>query len=268
MAQLIKNLLPVPIKKRIKIKLRQIRRNITYWGLKEYCPACKCRSSRFKSFDLRPYHVEAGIIPPIIVPDTVCPWCGSHLHHRLMWSVLPSVLQKVKKKAFPSNSARILHFAPERFSRPRLNNLHGFEYISTDYTREDVMLQLDMCNLGLVGESFDLVIASHVLEHVYDDHAALRELYRILRPSGVAVLLVPLLTDHSYEKPNIVTDIDRLRFYGQRDHVRAYGIDIVERITTAGFDVEVMRARDIAELNRESYLLDVQGVLFLAKKPN
>lgn len=140
------------------------------------------------------------------------------------------------------------------------------KYITTDYMRDDVNTQLDMCQLGLATESLDLVIASHVLEHVQDDEAALKELYRVLRPGSVAILLVPLLAERSFQRDDIETEQDRLRYYGQEDHARAYGVDFAERIQSAGFETTIIRASEFPHLNRRNYLLNVQGVLFLGRK--
>ncbi len=260
--KLVYAVIPFTLQKR----LYHMRKNIRYFGTKRYCPACQRRSSRFLDFDLSPFHGDNGIVPPIVVPDTLCPWCGSHVHHRLMWTVLPNILKNITSS--PNKDApRILHFAPEKPSIPRLQKLHNAQYITTDFIRGDIHVKFDMCKMGLASQSIDLVIASHVLEHVPNDIAALNEIFRILRLGGQAVLLVPLLAESSYEYDGVTTDAERLRVYGQRDHVRAYGVDLADRIARCGFDVEVVRARDFPDLNRPSYLLDVQGILFLARKP-
>ena len=201
-----------------------------------------------------------------MVPNTVCPWCHSHLHHRLLWTVLPGIVHEITANA-PTRKPRLLHFAPEKFSRSRLSAINTLKYITTDYMRDDVNTQLDMCHLGLATESIDLVIASHVLEHVQDDKAALEELYRVLRPSGAAILLVPLLAERSFQRSDIETEPERLRYYGQEDHVRAYGVDFAERIQSVGFETTIIRASEFPHLNRSNYLLNVQGVLFLGRKP-
>jgi len=77
---------------------------------------------------------------------------------------------------------------------------------------------------------------SHVLEHV-DDVAALAELFRVLKPDGVALLAVPIVEgwETSYEDPSIIDDYDRLVHFGQEDHVRRYGRDFRDRVRQAGF---------------------------------
>lgn len=250
---------------RVKRLLSSIAYKLRYVGWQKYCPACQSYSRQFRDFDLSPYHVKDGIIPNKVITNTLCPWCGSHIHHRLMWFILPSILAKLEKTN--NYSRRILHFAPERFSIPRLSSLRSVRYIQTDYMRNDVDVVLDMCQLGLVSCSIDLIIASHVLEHVPNDDMAIQELYRILKPGGVAVLLVPLLADQSIELPNICTEFDRIKYYGQHDHLRAYGLDLQHKISNHGFEVRIVYAEEYKEFGTDNYLLPIQGRLFLATKP-
>jgi len=65
--------------------------------------------------------------------------------------------------------------------------------------------------------AFDIVLALDVLEHIKDDHAAVREMRRVLRPGGVAIVFVPafmflwgvtdVLSEHyrRYTRPGITS---------------------------------------------------------------
>lgn len=256
---------PKPLKQLV-LKFNQLRYLSYRYGRNYYCPACNAHARKFLDFDLSSLHVEGGIVPKRVVSNTCCPWCGSHIHHRLMWLVLPNLLDELQKKV--DSHKRLLHFAPEGFSIPKLQQLAGIQYIQTDYMRLNVDVTLDMCCLGLASNSIDLVIASHVLEHVGSDDDALEELYRILKPGGIAVLLVPLLTEKSIELPNVHTELDRIKYYGQNDHVRAYGLDLKDKIDKHGFDTRIMYAEDFDGFDKRSYLLPIQGRLFLATKPH
>jgi ubiquinone/menaquinone biosynthesis C-methylase UbiE len=49
----------------------------------------------------------------------------------------------------------------------------------------------DAANLSFADNSFDRVIAAHVLEHLYQPHVVLREWVRVLKPGGVLTLVLP-----------------------------------------------------------------------------
>lgn len=82
---------------------------------------------------------------------------------------------------------------------------------------------LDIQAIDRADASYDYVGCSHVLEHVGDDRAGLRELLRIAAPGGLVYLAFPdpfrqeVTRDWGYPKPEK---------YG---HWRVYGRDVVER---------------------------------------
>jgi SAM-dependent methyltransferase len=113
--------------------------------------------------------------------------------------------------------------------------------------------------------AFDLIICSHVLEHV-DDRKALREMLRVLRPGGIALLMTPVVEGWSetYENPNVDFPKDRVLHFGQDDHVRYFGADIRDRIKSAGFELEEFTA---VEPDVSRYSLIRGENLFIARKP-
>jgi SAM-dependent methyltransferase len=124
-----------------------------------------------------------------------------------------------------------------------LENGADVVYLTADIGRPDVDARLDMTDMGVRAEAFDVIIASHVLEHVVDDRAAMRELWRILRPGGTALVMVPLDASRplTFEDPAITTPEARDAAYWQADHVRLYGRDFEDRLRAAGFEVELVR---------------------------
>jgi len=77
---------------------------------------------------------------------------------------------------------------------------HGWDVLATEYLHEGVAIarqrgmnaiQADARDLPLPSESFDLLIAFDVLEHIDDDARAASEMYRVLRPGGTALIAVP-----------------------------------------------------------------------------
>lgn len=168
--------------------------------------------------------------------DARCRGCFSEERHRALRVFLDSWLRD-------NAPLRLLHFAPEPGLRTWLKGLVGVDYLTADIGRPGVDAWLDMTNLGVRADVFDAVIASHVLEHVADDHAALRELWRILRPGGTALVMVPLDASrrHTFEDPTITAPEARHEAYWQADHVRLYGRDFEDRLRAAGFEVTLVR---------------------------
>ncbi len=191
------------------------------WVLREHrrrvllCPCCG-QTSKFRSFGVRPYWL--------------CPRCGSLGRHRLLALYLDEHRELIRGKT-------VLHFAPEPSVRPHVEP-YAQRYISGDIHPGPCQIRIDIEQIDLPDGEVDLIICNHVLEHV-DDKRALCELRRVLKPQGVLLLMAPVVEgwDHTYEDPTIVAPEDRLRHFGQEDHVRYYGRDIRDRIAAAGFEV-------------------------------
>ncbi len=110
-------------------------------------------------------------------------------------------------------------------------------------------LQIDIQQTGLPDESFDMIFCNHVLEHVEDFRAALRELYRILRPGGYLICSFPIdpNIDLVEEGPPDMPPKEHLRRFGQADHNRVFGPNAGELLSAAGFTVEPIRGEDCPE---------------------
>ncbi len=104
---------------------------------------------------------------------------------------------------------------------------------------------MDIHDIQYPDDVFDVIYCSHVLEHVADDRQAMREFYRVLKPNGWAILMVPITADKTFEDPFLTDPAERLRLFGQEDHVRRYGPDFADRIQEAGFRVEIVGASDL-----------------------
>jgi predicted SAM-dependent methyltransferase len=144
-----------------------------------------------------------------------CPGCQARERHRLQWLVLREL-----EKECDFSKLRVLHVAPEEFFESRLRGRCA-SYLTTDISAKGVDCNEDLTALTFADESFDLVYASHVLEHIQNDDAAIREIRRVLSPSGMAVLPVPIVSDSTveYGAPN------PYEVY----HVRAPGVDYFEK---------------------------------------
>src|SRR5450759_141007 len=112
---------------------------------------------------------------------------------------------------------------------------------TADLMMDGVDDHIDITDMNCYAEgAFDAFICSHVLEHVPDDLKALRELFRILKPGGWGILMVPIILtlDQIDEDPLLEDIAERWRRFGQDDHVRMYSRNgFVERAEGAGFIV-------------------------------
>jgi len=138
----------------------------------------------------------------------------------------------------------MLHVAPERAFENLLKHRLGSGYLTADLHNLSAMVRMDITNINYAEETFDVIYCSHVLEHVPDDRRAIRELHRVLKSDGWAVLVVPITADRTFEDPSITDPSERLRLFGQEDHVRRYGPDFVQRLKEAGFKVKLTTVLD------------------------
>jgi len=89
---------------------------------------------------------------------------------------------------------------------------------------------------------FDRIICYHILEHIPDDRKAMVELFRVLKPGGTMLLQTPFREGEIFEDPAITKADERMKYFGQEDHVRVYSVKgITERLGQAGFQVEVLQ---------------------------
>ena len=161
----------------------------------------------------------------------VCPRCGGADRHRLL---------KLAAEAgfFNLTGCRVLHFAPEPAVARLIKGFETGEYLTADIKpgRADMVLNIE--KIELPDARVDVVVASHVLEHV-DDSKALAEIHRILAPGGKLIAMVPLIEgwNLTYEDKAMMSGADRANHFGQPDHVRFYGADFRDRIRQAGFSL-------------------------------
>ena len=217
------------------------------------CPLCGATARRFLPFG-------AG---NVVRPDARCPSCGSLERHRLVWMYL-----RDETDLFTSSAPkRMLHVAPEPVLRERLIGEPLIDYLSADLDPGLADVQMDITAIDFPDDFFDVILCSHVLENVPDDARAMRELCRVLRPTGWAILQVPILLERTDEDPSITDPAERLRRFAQRDHVRAYGPDYADRLRAAGFEVHLDRyAERLGRAGARRYGLLTEEVVHLCTK--
>jgi SAM-dependent methyltransferase len=183
-------------------------------------------------------------MPPRAGPPRLrCPACGSFARQRLL-----ALFLEAAPELLPAG-ARVLHFAPEEPIRRMLLDEARISYLSADIEPGRAMVEADVTDLPFEEGSFDLVLISHVLEHVPDDARAITELRRILSEEGRLVLQHPINYDSptTYEDTELRDREERLRRFSQSDHVRVYGADFGQRVAQAGLTVRL--AYDAAALS-------------------
>lgn len=221
---------------------------ITNAGSRVQCPCCGKHMRKFVRFH--------GV-------NDQCPGCGSLMRQRAIQLYLRDVLR------VPERGDDVLHVGPGPALVHWFTSLEGLRYVTLDLDSPLAMVRADATDLPFEDESYDLLVCLHVLEHIEDDGAAIREFFRVLAPGGRAVIQVPPSDlDETYEDPGLTTPEERERAFGQWDHVRICGRDYGDRLRKAGFDVgEVDYVEWLEQPQRTTYGLRTGEPFYLCTKP-
>lgn len=225
---------------------------IFFAGNKVECPVCE---SHFRTF--LPY----GAVKRR--DNVLCPKCLSLERHRLLWIFLHH------KTNFFSAPINLLHIAPEQCFYKKFRKQANLKYTTADLNSPIADVHMDIHHMPFEDNSYDVVLCNHVLEHVEDSHQSMKEIFRVLKPGGWAVMQVPLDTSRAQtlEDPSITSDADREKYYWQKDHVRLFGLDYPDKLKAAGFNVIPVPASDIVSQEKISrYRLMDGEVIYWAKK--
>jgi SAM-dependent methyltransferase len=221
--------------------LKKLRNNlfkILHPGNACYCIYCNKSYSKFlhagvKAEVFKKYKVAGGGYKK----NTKCPNCGSTDRGRLL-----ALFFKLRTEAFKKPTS-ILHISPNKslsvFLCEHATVKHVVGALEPEKFSEFNAMKLDVQKIELDDNQFDILICCHVLEHVDDDDKAMREIHRVLKPTGFAILQVPLATnlEKTLEDKTLKTDRERKIAHGQVDHMRLYGLDYFDKLQRAGFRV-------------------------------
>jgi len=170
----------------------------------------------------------------------LCPICHSIDRERLMLLYLAEL-----NKTDVIRKARILHIAPEKsvmnwFSRHSAREYIKGDFFTDGYAYDHDTMHLNLEELPFENGSFDLVLCSHVLEHVINIEKAMTELSRVSDRSVKILLMVPLALnlEETIEGGAGDTEEFRTEHFGQFDHVRLFGADFPQWLEAHGWFVE------------------------------
>lgn len=171
--------------------------------------------------------------------DLLCPKCGSLPRTRRLYQLLNS---------YQLLYGKLLHFSPPLCLYKIFTNAKDFTYISSDFENEFIANQhYDLTNITVANNSFDTIIAYHILEHIEADQKAMKELYRILKKGGKGLIQTPFKEGTIYENKMIQSPEERLLHFGQKDHVRIYSVAALEnRLMSIGFEVKRLVFNELA----------------------
>ena len=155
--------------------------------------------------------------------------------HRQMWLYLQN------ETDFFTENLKVLHIAPEQEFLRKFKKMKNIDYTSADLFSPIVDVKADILDLPFEDESFDVVFCNHVLEHIIDDRKAMSELFRVMKKGGWGIFQVPMKNslEKTYEDFTITEPKERQKHFGQYDHVRWYGIDYFDRLTSVGFQTDI-----------------------------
>ena len=167
--------------------------------------------------------------------DLLCPNCGSLQRNRRLWQLLQT--------EFVKPEMAILDFSPSRCLYRKMKNISGIDYQSTDLSGDFIAdHRYDITNIEVADNTFDLIICYHILEHIPNDALAMKELLRVLKPGAKVLIQTPFKEGGIYENESVVNEKERLKHFGQEDHVRIYSVEgLKQRLETSGFSLDVRK---------------------------
>jgi len=192
---------------------------VFYVGKSHQCPICE---KQFRKFLLN----QRG--------EKLCPSCGSMPRDRRL-------ITEFRKEFSEKEKIRLLDFSPSRSLYRKFKKVKNIQYFPTDLSSDFISeYQFDITKIPVEDQFFDCIFCYHILEHIEEDDNAMRELNRVLTEEGKVFVQTPFIQGAIYEDPEVKTEEDRLRHFGQKDHVRIYSVaGLAERLERAGFKVQI-----------------------------
>jgi len=237
----------------------------------KYCPIC---NSKTYFLPISTYYLtmwqKYGFVYSIFdfetfnTPEYSCAKCTASDRDRLYALYF--------KKNFEKNiNLKILDIGFSEVFKKFINkNYSNINYHTLDKFNINAKYKLDVEDMNeLNDESYDFIICSHVLEHVNNPTNAVKEIYRILKNKGKAIIMVPILLslENTLENPEYNTDELRWKYYGQNDHLRMFSKkDFVDLLKNASFEVKELNIDYFGKNVFEQNGISEKSVLYLCVK--
>ncbi|HVF03311.1 MAG TPA: methyltransferase domain-containing protein [Frankiaceae bacterium] len=184
------------------------------------CAVCRWQGAAFTGGN----HCEAS----------VCPGCGAIGRDRWLFHCLTTSVAGIGKQT------RLLETSPRLGDSYKDAMAARVDYLASDYDQRahKADIALDLQKIDLPDASLDVVMTSHVLEHVPDTSAALNELMRVLKPGGSVILLVPVLQGATAPPAEP-------EFHGDDTPVFwRFGLDLTGTLRAHGFETRLLCTAD------------------------
>ena len=235
-----RSVLPSSFIKNQKRKLRYVY-GLLFRGSNFQCNLCEIKLRKFIS-------LSSG--------DLICPNCGSLPRSRGLWNILKDTI----------TNQTVLHFSPpESLKAVIAQKGNTKEYITTDFEGEfESEYNFDIENINIANESVDVIICYHILEHIENDLNAITELYRILNKNGRCYIQTPFKEGSIYEDQTITEPTERLKHFGQKDHLRIYSSEgLSDRLRQSGFLPELI---ELSNGSSNYYGLKTKDSILICRK--
>lgn len=200
--------------------LTEMRKYTYRVGSRRECPICEFSGRAFLPMGSPPRK------------ESQCPECGARERHRLLWYYIE------EETNMTEGDHNVLYIAPNDMLMSKIRE-YGNNVVSTDLMMSNVDTKADITCLPFKDDKFDVIICSHVLEHVTNDRSAISEIKRVMSLSGYALIMVPKdkNLDQTYEDNSVTSPQERRSKFGAENHVRLYGKDFDQRLIDGGFKV-------------------------------
>ena len=252
---------------RTKRTLYKIFRKYYYrTGSSKRCVICSNTFRKFLPLEMYRSHFTSALeVIGSDVENFNCPFCGAidRTRHLFLYFENLNLWRKMV-------NSRILHLAAEEELSKRIHRLNVKEYIKGDLkpmTSDTV--KVDITAIQYSNNYFDIIICNHVLEHVLEYEKAIKEIFRVLKKGGIAIVQTPFskkIKNH-FSDPYIKSNEDKALYYGTSDHVRVFGSELFNNFTEAGFDLNVQTHDNIlSDYDPTEYGVNVREDLILLEK--